>query len=87
MFIYSYGVSAGVCVQRYEIICKVIPFSAKKTNRHEKRAGTASILPPVIHTIDRDGTERWFDLNGRQLSGKPTQEGIYINKGNKVVIK
>ena len=47
----------------------------------------SSILPPVIHTIDRDGTERWFDLNGRQLSGKPTQEGIYINKGNKVAIK
>ena len=49
--------------------------------------GEATGIAPVIRTIDRDGTERWFDLNGRQLSGKPTQKGLYINKGNKVVIK
>ena len=49
--------------------------------------GEATGIAPVIHTIDRDGTERWFDLNGRQLNGKPTKKGIYINKGNKVVIK
>ena len=47
----------------------------------------ATGIAPVIHTIDRDGTERWFDLNGRQLEGKPTKKGVYINKGNKVVIK
>jgi hypothetical protein len=29
----------------------------------------------------------WYDLNGRQLSGKPAAKGIYINKGKKVVIK
>ena len=49
--------------------------------------GSATGITPVIHTIDRDGTERWFDLNGRQLNGKPTKKGVYINKGNKVVIK
>ena len=27
------------------------------------------------------------DLNGRPLSGKPTQKGLYIVNGNKVVIK
>ena len=30
--------------------------------------------------------EGWFDLNGRRLSGKPTQKGMYINNGNKVII-
>jgi hypothetical protein len=50
-------------------------------------SGEATGIAPVIHTIDLDGTERWFDLSGRQLSGKPTQKGLYINKGNKVVIK
>jgi hypothetical protein len=49
--------------------------------------GEATAIAPVIHTIDLDGTERWFDLSGRQLSGKPTKKGLYINKGNKVVIK
>ena len=32
-------------------------------------------------------TGDWFDLNGRRLSGKPTQKGLYIVNGNKVVIK
>ena len=29
----------------------------------------------------------WFDLNGRRLDGKPSEKGIYINGGRKVVIK
>ena len=29
----------------------------------------------------------WYTLDGRRLSGKPTQHGIYINNSNKVVIK
>lgn len=29
----------------------------------------------------------WFDLNGRKLSGKPAQKGIYINNGKKKIIK
>ncbi len=34
-----------------------------------------------------DGGEAYFTLDGRQLSGKPMQKGIYIHNGNKVVIK
>ena len=30
---------------------------------------------------------RCASLDGVRLSGKPTQRGIYINNGNKVVIK
>ena len=29
----------------------------------------------------------WYDLKGRQLSGKPTAKGIYIYKGKKQIIK
>ncbi len=29
--------------------------------------------------------EDWFDLNGRKLSGKPTQKGVYINGGRKIL--
>ena len=29
----------------------------------------------------------WYDLNGRRLAEKPTQKGIYINKGKKITIK
>ena len=35
-----------------------------------------------IRTIDADGTERYFDLNGKLLPGKP-QKGMYIHNGKK----
>ena len=28
----------------------------------------------------------WYDLQGRRLTGKPTEKGIYINNGKKVVL-
>jgi len=28
----------------------------------------------------------WYTLDGRRLSGKPTQKGIYIVNGKKVVL-
>ena len=31
--------------------------------------------------------ENWYDLNGRKLNGIPTQKGIYIHNGRKVVVK
>jgi hypothetical protein len=31
--------------------------------------------------------ERWYTLDGRKLSGKPTQKGIYIHNDKKRVIK
>ena len=32
-------------------------------------------------------TGAWYDMSGRRLVGKPTQHGIYINNGRKIVIK
>lgn len=29
----------------------------------------------------------WYTINGVKLQGKPTQKGVYINGGRKVVIK
>ena len=31
--------------------------------------------------------DKWYSLDGRKLSGKPTKKGLYINNGKKVVIK
>ena len=39
-------------------------------------------LWPAIQTIDRDGTRRYFDLQGRQLNEQPGR-GIYIENGKK----
>ena len=31
--------------------------------------------------------EAWYSLDGVRLSGKPTQRGMYINKGKKILVK
>ena len=38
----------------------------------------------IIHNYN--GADEWYDLQGRKLSGKPTQKGIYIHNGKKVVV-
>ena len=43
-------------------------------------------ISPVIHTIDGDGTHRYYDLSGRRLPGKP-QKGIYIDNRVKRINK
>lgn len=37
--------------------------------------------------IESRGANAWYDLSGRKLSNKPTQRGVYIQEGKKVVIK
>ena len=41
-----------------------------------------------IQNVKSDNNEEdiWYDLSGRRLNGKPTQKGIYVTKGQKVVI-
>lgn len=38
-----------------------------------------------IKTIDADGSEHWYDLNGRRLQAEPNAKGTYIVNGKKVV--
>ena len=39
-----------------------------------------------LRTTDRDGTERYFDLNGRRIEN-PKKTGVYIRNGRKEVLK
>ena len=39
----------------------------------------------VLNTVANG--ETWFTLDGRRLSGKPTQKGVYVTNGQKVIIK
>ena len=38
-------------------------------------------------TNSTNSSNEWYTLDGRRLDGQPTQRGIYINNGKKVVIK
>ena len=46
---------------------------------------TTSIVNCQLSTVNSD--DAWYDMSGRKLSGKPTEKGIYINNGHKIVIK
>ena len=48
-------------------------------------AGSATGIKEV--KSEKYGVEGWFSLDGRRLSGKPSQKGIYIHEGKKVVVK
>lgn len=48
--------------------------------------------PTAIGTMDTKTGEvtfgdEWYSLDGRRLQSQPTQKGVYINKGNKVLVK
>ena len=40
-----------------------------------------------IGTLYLDGDDVWFGLDGSRLEGRPSEKGIYINNGHKVIIK
>ena len=44
----------------------------------------ATGINPIIQTIDADGTNRYFDLQGRMLNGKPVK-GLFIEDGKKMI--
>ena len=46
--------------------------------------GTTTVIGTVSLEYDSD---EWYSLDGRKLNGKPTKKGLYINNGNKIIIK
>ena len=48
---------------------------------------TTSLTPNSPGLSKGEGSEYWYDLSGRKLDKQPTQKGVYINNGKKVVIK
>ena len=61
------------------------PSAARSLNMVIDDEGTTGLQQ--IRTIDADGTERYYDLNGRQIANgqKPTAKGLYIVNGKKYI--
>lgn len=51
--------------------------------------GLATLIEPLeaVTTDEAQGTERYYNLNGQQLSGKPNRSGLYIKNGKKIYVK
>ncbi len=40
-----------------------------------------------VEASETDDSAPWYTINGTLLSGKPTEKGIYIHNGKKVLVK
>lgn len=54
--------------------------------RIEPDDSTDGLEAPFISSQKGKIQTDWYDLNGRKFKGKPTQPGVYINNGNKMII-
>ena len=46
--------------------------------------GTTGIDASLVNSEEVNSV--WYDLNGRRLQGKPSQKGVYIKNGKKVIV-
>lgn len=56
---------------------------AKELRVSFKELDSPTGVDTIIRTLDSDGSERYYDINGRRLNGKP-QRGLYIHNGKKI---
>ena len=75
---------------------EVRPFEAYTVHRQNSGQPAPRYVPikaiggtTGIETINPESLTvgQWYDLEGRKLQGKPTQKGVYISNGRKVVVK
>jgi hypothetical protein len=60
---------------------------AFRLNFDGETATGVSLIDNGQLTIDNyAGADEWYTLSGMRLSGKPSQKGIYIHNGKKVVV-
>ena len=49
--------------------------------------GDTTGIDATLVNSERVNSEAWYTLDGRKMQGKPTQKGVYITNGKKVIIK
>ena len=53
----------------------------------EEADGTITAINAITGEAINNNAEGWYTVGGMKLEGQPTQKGVYINNGKKVVIK
>ena len=46
----------------------------------------STAIKEIVHGKSSNSRSDWYTLDGRKFDGKPTQRGIYINNGRKIII-
>ena len=65
-----------------------VAYSGKDFSGSQVQPGLTTVMGEIARVLVLTGDGRdegWFDLNGRRLSTEPTQSGIYIKEGRKIL--
>lgn len=85
------GASLGACRAYFLVDPAAVEAGASRLTSFsiDFGEGEATAIKEIgnSQSSNRKSPDVWYSLNGVRLSGKPTQRGIYINNGKKVVIK
>ena len=93
---YAYGSSYGLYNGEFVLIDTDNGIAANRCLLNVGSTNSAPVLTigtettslsPVPSPSREGSSQGWYTLDGRKLNGKPTQKGIYVNGGRKVVIK
>ena len=89
-----------VTINSFRALFRLIGITAGEPNNQTTNPQTNSVRAFVLNFGDEstgvttplanwrgDGGEAWYTINGVKLSGKPTQKGLYIKNGHKIIIK
>lgn len=81
-------VSGGVVAGLKEGTCTITATAADGSGAYDECKVTV-LVPDGIDNVNTDATttESWYTLQGIKLLGKPTESGVYICNGKKVVVK
>ena len=61
--------------------------SAARTIVFEEADGSTTAIEAVTTVNEVKNNEGWYTINGMKLQSVPTEKGIYINNGKKIVVK
>ena len=67
------------------VICP--PVRANARILIEEADGTTTAINAITGEVINNTAEGWYTVGGMKLNAQPTQKGVYINNGKKVVIK
>lgn len=80
--------AANLEVGHYQIICACIAgFLPCDLTFEVVESGSSGIEQPVAESGATQQDNAWYDLQGRKLTAKPAEPGVYIVGGKKILIK
>ena len=79
-------VGEGTHIKPFRAYLRINATSAPESLSINWGDGTTSIIPLDKNQVQQDA-DGWYTISGFRLPSKPTEKGLYVNGGKKVVVK